>query len=84
MKLWQNVPNPANGVTRIEYEIPSAGQIRFELVDVIGQTIMLIEEKASAGRHQVNVDADKLAAGIYYYTVEFDGYRLTKKMIVNK
>jgi hypothetical protein len=84
MKLWQNVPNPAHGKTLVDYEIPSSGQIRFELVDVLGQSIMLVEEKQTAGRHQVNIDASKLASGVYYYTLEFDGYRLTKKMIVNK
>jgi hypothetical protein len=84
MKLWQNIPNPANGITLIDYEIPTAGKIRFEIVDVLGQSVMLIEEKAIAGRHKISLDANKLAAGIYYYTLEFDGYRLTKKMIVNK
>ena len=84
MKLWQNIPNPANGITLIDYEIPTAGKIRFEVVDVLGQSVMLIEEKAIAGRHKISLDANKLAAGIYYYTLEFDGYRLTKKMIVNR
>ncbi|RLD67686.1 MAG: hypothetical protein DRI84_01780, partial [Bacteroidetes bacterium] len=84
MKLWQNIPNPANGQTIVEYEIPSSGKIRFEMVDVIGQSIMLVEEDATAGRHKISINADKLAAGIYYYTLEFDGYRLTKKMIVNR
>jgi hypothetical protein len=84
MKLWQNVPNPAHGITMVDYEIPSSGAIRFELVDVLGQSVMLIEKDQTAGRHQVSIDASKLSSGIYYYTLEFDGYRLTKKMIVNK
>jgi hypothetical protein len=84
MKLWQNTPNPAHGVTLINYEIPNAGQIRFELVDVLGQSVMLVEEKQQGGRHQISVDATKLSTGIYYYTIEFNGYRLTKKMMVTR
>ncbi len=84
MKLWQNIPNPANGNTVINYEIPSDGQVRFELVDVLGQSVMIVEEKQSAGKHQISVDANNLATGIYYYTVEFNGYRLTKKMMVTR
>ena len=84
MKLWQNVPNPASENTMVEYEIPTAGKIRFEIVDVLGQSVKVIEEKAVAGRHTIDFDANKLAAGIYYYSLEFDGYRLTKKMIINK
>ena len=83
MKLWQNIPNPASGETMIAYEIPKAGKIRMEIVDVLGHRVMLVEEKAIAGRHQLKIDANKLSAGVYYYTLEYDGYRLTKKMIVN-
>jgi hypothetical protein len=84
MKLWQNTPNPAQGITIINYEIPNAGQLRFELVDVLGQSVMVIEEKQQQGRHQINVNANELATGIYYYTIEFNGYKLTKKMMVTR
>jgi hypothetical protein len=83
MKLWQNIPNPAEGKTIISYEIPKAGKVRFRVVDMLGQTVLNIEEDAVPGRHQIDIDAKKLSAGVYYYTMYFDGYQLTKKMIVN-
>ena len=84
MKLWQNIPNPANGITTIQYEIPSGGNIHFEMVNVLGEKVLNIVQKKSAGVYTVEIDASKLANGIYYYSLEFDGYRLTKQMIVNR
>jgi hypothetical protein len=83
MKLWQNVPNPAEGKTIISYEIPKAGMVRFRVVDMLGQTVLNIEEDAVPGRHQIDIDAKKLSAGVYYYTMYFDDYQLTRKMIIN-
>jgi hypothetical protein len=83
MKLWQNVPNPAEGKTIISYEIPKAGMVRFRVVDMFGKTVLNIEEDAVPGRHQIDIDAKKLSAGVYYYTMYFDDYQLTRKMIIN-
>ncbi len=81
--LFQNVPNPTSGISIVMYEIPSSGQIRFSLTNTFGQSILLIEKKVVAGKHEISIDANSLKAGIYYYTLEFDSYRITKKMIVN-
>jgi len=37
-----------------------------------------------AGEHQIEINVNDLPSGLYFYFVEFDGYRLVKKMIVNK
>ncbi len=84
MKLWQNMPNPANSITTIQYEIPSGGDIHFEMVNVLGEKVLNIVQKKSAVIYTVEIDASKLANGIYYYSLEFDGHRLTKQMVVNR
>ncbi|MCX6232871.1 MAG: right-handed parallel beta-helix repeat-containing protein [Bacteroidetes bacterium] len=84
--LWlgQNIPNPTAGATNIEYNLPSAGDIRFVVMNLFGQKVYETENYASAGKHLINLNVKDLAAGIYYYTVEFKDKRLVKKMVVNK
>ncbi|MCX6230020.1 MAG: T9SS type A sorting domain-containing protein [Bacteroidetes bacterium] len=85
-KLWlgQNTPNPTNGLTCIEYNLPNAGEIKFDIINLFGQKVYSIAETEMAGKHKVNIDLNKLADGIYYYTLEFKGKRLNKKMLINK
>ncbi len=80
----QNQPNPAFGDVRIDYFVPKAGKVRFELLNVLGQTIKIEEYNVSAGNQMIQLDANKLAEGVYYYTVEFDDHRITHKMVVNQ
>jgi parallel beta-helix repeat protein len=82
MKLYQNVPNPTNGLTSISFEIPTAGFIHFQLVNSLGLAILQLEEDRSSGKHSVEVDASVLSPGIYYYTLDYKGYRASKKLIV--
>ncbi|MFZ4400718.1 MAG: T9SS type A sorting domain-containing protein [Bacteroidales bacterium] len=82
--LGQNIPNPTNSSTYIEYSLPSAGNIKFDIMNLYGQKVYSINEKMDAGKHFVNLNVKELSAGIYYYTIEFKGKRLVKKMVVNK
>ncbi|MCX6230021.1 MAG: T9SS type A sorting domain-containing protein, partial [Bacteroidetes bacterium] len=84
--LWlgQNMPNPTTGVTYIEYNLPSAGEIKFDIMNLFGQKVYSTSSTEMAGKHKVNLELNKLADGIYYYTLEFKGKRLVKKMLINK
>jgi len=82
--LSQNFPNPTSGNTIIKYSVPSSGEIRFVLVNYLGQMMLSKAENVMAGEHQIEINVNDLPSGLYFYFVEFDGYRLVKKMIVNK
>lgn len=84
LKLWQNQPNPATGNTLIKYEIPSGGQVNFNLRNTLGQLILQKSESNTAGIHSIELDASQLSNGVYLYTIEFNGYRMTRQMVVNK
>jgi len=84
--LWlgQNLPNPTAANTNIEYGLPVSGKVKFTVMNLYGQTVYETENEATAGKHKVNLNVKDLAAGIYYYSLEFKGKRLVKKMVVNK
>ena len=80
----QSAPNPASSGVAIKYHIPQAGSIHFELRNTMGQLIVSDDFDRNEGDQTISLDASNLASGIYYYTVEFNHERITKKMIVNK
>lgn len=80
--LYQNIPNPAHGKTTIDFEVPYSGKVRFEVVDMFGRVLYENEYNASTGRNTERLQTQTWSAGVYYYKVYFDNYRLAKKMII--
>ena len=49
--LGQNYPNPFNPSTLIPYQVPTAGRVRLELFNVLGQRVAtLVDGERSGGR----------------------------------
>jgi hypothetical protein len=83
--LNQNYPNPFNPTTVINYQIPINGFVLLKVFDLLGHKIStLVNEQQKAGNHSVNFDAIKLTSGIYFYSLQFDKYAATKKMLLIK
>lgn len=80
--LNQNVPNPLEQSTSISFNLPSAGKTRFFVVNNLGKLIINENKFYSEGKHEISLNNLNLPQGIYYYVLEFEGRRLTKKMIV--
>ncbi len=83
--LSQNYPNPFNPSTNIQFAIPESGMVKLVIFDVLGREVTtLVNEYKSAGNYQVNFDASRLASGVYYYSLESNAFRSTRKMILMK
>lgn len=85
--LGQNFPNPFNPSTVISYSIAKDGFVKMKLFDILGKQIaVLINNIKTAGNYKVELNADnyKLSSGIYYYTIESNGFIDSKKMILVK
>ena len=81
--LEQNYPNPFNPTTTIAYSIASAGQVRIDLYNALGQKVKtLVNEHKPAGRYQVTVDASDLSSGVYFYRIETGSFHAVKKMVL--
>jgi hypothetical protein len=84
MFLGQNIPNPAKSQTVVNYQVPTEGTVVFTLTTVTGQVIYTTIQEVEAGRNSVEFNTENLAAGIYFYTMDFNGQRLTKKMTIRR
>ena len=84
ISLSQNVPNPADNQAAVRYSIPQDGTVTFSILNVAGQVLYTQEVEAVAGTNSIVFNTENLAAGIYFYTMDFQGQRLMKKMVIRK
>jgi hypothetical protein len=76
-------PNPFTSSATVSYSLPRAGAVSLKLFDVTGSLVTTFASgRANAGSHTYRVDATKLARGVYLVKFEADGYRATKKLIL--
>lgn len=86
--LRQNHPNPFNPSTTITYELPASGNVRIAVTDMLGREVArLIDSQQSAGIHEVvfageNNFGVSLPAGLYFYTLRYEGRSETRKMLL--
>jgi hypothetical protein len=82
--LGQNIPNPANNSTLINYSVPEAGNVIFQVHSISGQLLYSKTIEAQRGNQSIELNTSTLAAGIYFYSMEYKGQRLVKRMSVQK
>ena len=84
--LSQNYPNPFNPLTTIEFELPEESFVSIKIYDIMGREVLsLIENEAfDEGRHEIEVNANTLASGVYYYRLIVNNgqYHDVKKMVL--
>jgi hypothetical protein len=81
--LSQNIPNPANNHTRIDYSIPEAGEVIFHVHSVSGQLLHSKTIETPSGKQSLELNTSTFAAGIYFYSIEYKGQRLVKRMMIS-
>lgn len=83
--LEQNFPNPFNPSTMIRYSIPTAEFIRLTIFNSFGEEVaVLVDEKQSAGIHELEWNPGFGGAGVYYYQIETKNAVITRKMIFKR
>ena len=83
--LSQNYPNPFNPSTVIKYSVPEQSLVTIKIFDIIGNEVeTLVNEEKPVGRYEVNLSANNLASGVYFYQIKAGKYIETKKMTLIK
>jgi hypothetical protein len=83
LTLYQNIPNPANNSTHIDYSIPESGEVVFNLHSVSGQLLYSKTIETVSGKQSIELNTSTFAAGIYFYSIEYKGQRLVKRMMIS-
>jgi hypothetical protein len=53
--------------------------------DVTGQLVESVDQGTQvAGQHSVNLNTTGYAPGVYFYTLNVDGVKVTKKMVIGE
>jgi hypothetical protein len=81
--LEQNYPNPFNPSTLIKYGLPHDAHVELEVYNVLGQRVaVLLNEKQSAGYHEVFFHRTALPSGMYFYRLRAGSFVQTRKMLI--
>ena len=84
ISMSQNIPNPANGMTKVNYVVPQDGKVMFNIMSVTGQILYTEEFESVAGENSIEFNTESLSSGIYFYSMTFNGQRIVKKMTIEK
>lgn len=87
--LVQNYPNPFNPSTTISFSIAKKSSVKLTVFNMLGEQVaILVNEVIEAGSYSVNFNASsaagELTSGIYIYTLETNGMKSSKKMMLVK
>ena len=82
--MEQNVPNPAAYVTRIPYTLPQEGIVTFRVMGAEGKLIYRHSFQSEAGQQALELNTSDWADGIYYYSMEYQGQRIVRKMTISR
>lgn len=83
--LFQNYPNPFNPATKIKFDIPGNAQVKLIVYDILGSEVAeLVNNNLLAGTYEYTFDGSALSSGIYFYSLETEDFKDTKKMLLIK
>ncbi len=89
--LYSGYPNPFNPSTTIRYDLPKPSAVELAIYNIAGHRVrtLISVEQVAAGRHDVtwygrNDQGRILAAGVYFYRLETDGFKSTKRFTLVK
>ncbi len=89
-KLEQNYPNPFNPTTRISFTVPTQGNVKIRIYDVMGNFVKeIFNQTVQAGNFATSWAGDdargnKVATGVYFYRLDAQNFTMSKKMILMK
>ena len=78
-------PNPMTETSSVQYSLVENSTVRISLCDLLGQLVYAEDlGKQDMGVHTCSVDRDKLrlSENIYFVTLEINGVKTTRKLVV--
>lgn len=78
-------PNPATSNVKVSFMMNENNKVNVTLFDVLGNTVATIANSSEfeKGMQTLELNTSNLSAGIYYISLEINGNKETKKLIIN-
>lgn len=80
--LGQNIPNPFTGKTVINYYLPHDAKNAMLTVTTTNGIVINKMELTNTGTGTIEIDATRLASGIYYYSLQINGKLVDTKQFL--
>ncbi len=83
-ELYQNYPNPFNPSTIISYNLNKDEHVTLKIYNSSGEEIStLVDQFQHKGKYEIIIEADKynLSTGVYYYQIDVNGIKETRKLV---
>jgi hypothetical protein len=78
-------PNPAHNSTTLNYWLENGGVTKITLSDSRGMMVKtLVDSWKDAGNYELVTDLSSLSGGVYYGTLEVNGLKLSRKLVITK
>ncbi len=85
LSVGQNYPNPFNKNTEISYNLTKSSNVTFSVYDMTGRVLVNnAYTNAGAGKHVINLSANSFSPGVYFYSFDVNGSKVTKKMVITE
>ncbi len=79
----QVIPNPTNGMTKVNFALNDDNNIQVSLVNALGQTVKTFtKEEFTSGFNSFTFDASGMANGVYFIKFTSENFSNTQKFIV--
>ncbi len=83
LSVSQNFPNPTRGITSFNVGINKSSDITVQVTDLIGKVVYTSTKKnAATGIHTLQLNTSNWNEGMYFYSVQAQGQKITKQLIV--
>ena len=79
-------PNPATANTTISFSIAEKNKVSVNVYDILGNLVSTLSQSNDfeKGNNTISLNTANLASGIYYISLDINGSKETKKLIINK
>jgi hypothetical protein len=83
--LDQNYPNPFNPSTMIRYGLPAGTNVKLSIHSLLGNQIkVVLDGWQDAGTYTLDLSAQELPSGVYFYRLQTELGTLTRRMTISK
>lgn len=86
LELLQNIPNPFDYSTQIDFKIAKPGLATFTIINTLGEIVYIHEDNYKTGMYSISWDRSQslrsIAPGMYLYRLESNGEEVVKKMMI--